>query len=117
MCRRESCNQQSMVSTATKTIYIIIQHASYYACTIEFIIYCFVTNCGLVAFYDNIFFTRGSMKLFAKCLTYAVLFTNISMYTTIRDVPIIGLAISNGLYWLVFSYQSSDRFMYEISKI
>ena len=31
------------------------------------------------------------------------------------DVPIIGSAISNGLYWLVFSCWLSDQLVYEIS--
>ena len=31
------------------------------------------------------------------------------------DVPIIGLAIGNGLYRLVFSYRLSDWLVYEIS--
>ena len=36
-------------------------------------------------------------------------------YIDTRDVPIIGSAIGNGLYWLVFSYRLSDRLVYEIS--
>ena len=32
-----------------------------------------------------------------------------------RDVPIIGSAISNGLYRLVFSYRLSDRLVYKSS--
>ena len=37
------------------------------------------------------------------------------MYLCIKDVPIIGSAIGNGLYRLVFSYRLSDRLVHEIS--
>ena len=37
------------------------------------------------------------------------------LYVNARDVLIIGLAIGNGLYRLVFSYRLSDLLVYEIS--
>ena len=35
----------------------------------------------------------------------------------INDLPIIGLAIVNSLYWLIFSYRSSERYHVEIDDI
>ena len=35
----------------------------------------------------------------------------------INDLPIIGLAIVNSLYWLIFSYPSSERYHVEIDDI
>ena len=37
------------------------------------------------------------------------------MKISCRDVPIIGSAIGNCLYRLIFSYRLSDRFVYQIS--
>ena len=38
-----------------------------------------------------------------------------SVTLQIRGVPIIGSAIGNTLYWLNFSYQLSDQYVYQIA--